>query len=236
MPLPTPGSADAIEAMFSAIAPRYDFLNRLLSAGRDVAWRRAAIRATGLPHGGRLLDACTGTADMALEAIRQHPGCRVVGVDFSGPMLARAAVKVAAAGLQDRIVLQRASAESLPFAAASFDAACVAFGLRNLIDRPRGLAEMSRVLRPGGRAVVLEFGTPRTPGVAALYRWYFRRVLPAVGRLLSGHPSAYAYLPASVVEFPPPDGVAAWMHTAGLHAVTWRTMTCGIVAIHVGIK
>jgi demethylmenaquinone methyltransferase/2-methoxy-6-polyprenyl-1,4-benzoquinol methylase len=222
--------------MFSAIAPRYDLLNRLLSAGRDRAWRREAIRLAALPLGGRLLDICAGTGDMALEAARRDPSCRVVAVDFSRPMLALAETKVARAGLADRIRLEQASAEALPLPAEAFDAACVAFGLRNLADRRQGLREMHRVIRPGGRAVVLEFTTPTSPALRAVYLWYFHRVLPRIGRLVSGHPTAYSYLPASVREFPDPTGLAAWMREAGFQQVTWERMTAGIVAIHVGVK
>ncbi|MFB3816690.1 MAG: bifunctional demethylmenaquinone methyltransferase/2-methoxy-6-polyprenyl-1,4-benzoquinol methylase UbiE [Candidatus Methylomirabilales bacterium] len=231
-----PPHGEAVERMFSAIAPRYDLLNRLLSAGRDRAWRREAIRATALPPGGRLLDVCAGTGDMALEAARRHPACRVVAVDFSRAMLALAEAKIARAGLEGRIRLEQASAEALPLPAESFDAACMAFGLRNLADRRQGLREMHRVLHPGARAVVLEFATPPSPALRAVYLWYFHRVLPRIGRLVSGHPTAYSYLPASVREFPGPAGLAAWMREAGFREVTWKSMTGGIVAIHVGVK
>ena len=222
--------------MFSAIAPRYDFINRLLSAGRDRYWRREAIGATALPPNGHLLDICTGTADMALEAARQFPDARIVGVDFSRPMIALGVSKIERAGLSDRISLQVAPAEALPFPDHSFDATTVAFGLRNIPDRLRGLREMHRVLRPGGRAVVLEFTTPPSPVFRELYLWYFHRVLPWVGRVVSGHPSAYSYLPASVADFPTPDGLAAWMQEAGYLEVSYRLLTGGIVAIHVGRK
>ncbi len=226
----------AVERMFSAIAPRYDFLNRLLSAGRDRAWRRAAVRATGLPREGRLLDVCAGTADVALEAARQFPDARISGVDFSSPMIVLGQAKVARAGLAGRIQLQVAPAEALPYPDATFDAATVAFGLRNIPDRLQGLREMRRILRPGGRAVILEFSTPPNPLFRGLYLWYFHRVLPRIGRWVSGHRSAYDYLPASVAEFPAPEGVAAWMREVGLREVSYHPMTCGIVAIHVGTK
>jgi len=222
--------------MFSAIAPRYDFLNRLLSAGRDRYWRREAIRATALPPKGQLLDICTGTADMALEAARQFPDARIVGVDFSRPMIALGTTKVERAGLSNRISLQVAPAEVLPLPDESFDAATVAFGLRNVPDRLRGLREMHRVLRPGGRAVVLEFTTPPSPLFRWLYLWYFHQVLPWVGRLISGHPSAYSYLPASVADFPSPGGLSAWMREAGFRGVSYHLLTGGIVAIHAGTK
>ncbi|HEX7512379.1 MAG TPA: bifunctional demethylmenaquinone methyltransferase/2-methoxy-6-polyprenyl-1,4-benzoquinol methylase UbiE [Candidatus Methylomirabilis sp.] len=225
-----------VERMFSAIAPRYDFLNRLLSAGRDRVWRREAIRATRLPTDGRLLDVCTGTADMALAAARQFPTATIAGVDFSGPMIDRGRQKVADARLADRVVLSVAPAEALPFPDEAFDAATVAFGLRNVPDRCLALAEMRRVLKPGGRAVVLEFTTPPGRLFRRLYLWYFHRVLPVIGGLISGHRSAYAYLPASVGEFPPPKELAAWMEQAGFRDVSYRLLTGGIVAIHVGEK
>ncbi len=226
----------AVERMFSAIAPRYDFLNRLLSAGYDRAWRRQAVAATALPREGILLDVCTGTADLALEAARQFPDARIVGVDFSRPMIALGAAKIGGARLTDRVRLEVAQAEALPFADGSFDAVTVAFGLRNLPDRLPGLREMCRVLRPGGRAVILEFTTPPGALLRRAYLWYFHRVLPRIGRLVSGHPLAYSYLPASVADFPSPEGLAGWMRDVGLHDVSYRLLTGGIVAIHVGVK
>jgi demethylmenaquinone methyltransferase/2-methoxy-6-polyprenyl-1,4-benzoquinol methylase len=222
--------------MFSAIAPRYDLLNGLLSAGRDRSWRREAVRAAAPPARGRLLDVCAGTADMSLEAGRQYAGIRIAGVDFSRPMVALGRRKVERAGLASRIALCEGSAEALPFPDESFDATTIAFGLRNVPDRARALAEMHRVLRSGGRAVVLEFTTPSGRLFRRLYLWYFHHVLPRIGRLISGHRSAYAYLPASVADFPPPEGVAAWMREAGFRDVSYRIMTGGIVAIHVGVR
>jgi len=220
--------------MFSAIAPRYDFLNRLLSAGRDRVWRREAIRATALPAGGRFLDVCTGTADMALEAARQFRDARIVGVDFSRPMIALGRHKVKGAGLDGRIRLSVAPAEVLPFSDGAFDAVAVAFGLRNVPDRRQGLSEMHRILKPGGRAVILEFTTPPGRLFRWIYLWYFHRVLPTIGRLISGHGSAYSYLPNSVAEFPSPSELAGWMTEIGFREVSWRLLTGGIVAIHAG--
>jgi demethylmenaquinone methyltransferase / 2-methoxy-6-polyprenyl-1,4-benzoquinol methylase len=226
----------AIERMFSAIAPRYDLLNRLLSAGRDRVWRREAIRATELPPDGQLLDICTGTADMALEAARRYPGALIAGADFSGPMIVLGRRKAAGAPGGDRVHLAVAPAEVLPFRDQVFDAVTVAFGLRNVPDRPQALSEMRRVLRPGGRAVVLEFTTPPGRLFRAIYLWYFHRVLPLIGGLVSGHPSAYAYLPASVTDFPTPKDLVAAMERAGFQDVSYRLLTGGIVAIHVGVK
>lgn len=226
----------AVERMFSAIAPRYDFLNWLLSAGRDRVWRREAVRATALPDQGRLLDVCTGTADVALEASRQFPGAQVFGVDFSRPMIGLGRTKVERAHLEDRIHLQVAPAEALPFPDESFDAVTVAFGLRNIPDRERGLREMARVLKAGGCAVVLEFTTPPGRLFRGVYLWYFHRVLPRIGGLISGHPSAYSYLPASVTDFPSPADLSSLMRKTGFSEVSYQLLTMGIAAIHVGQK
>jgi demethylmenaquinone methyltransferase/2-methoxy-6-polyprenyl-1,4-benzoquinol methylase len=226
----------AVERMFSAIAPRYDFLNRLLSAGRDRVWRREAIRVTHLPASGGLLDVCTGTADMALEAARQFSTAQIVGVDFSRPMVALGLQKVARAGLEKRVRLEVAPAEALPLPDGAFDAATIAFGLRNIPNHLSGLREMFRVLKPGGRAVILEFTTPQRRLFRPVYLWYFHQVLPWIGRLISGHPSAYTYLPASVALFPSPEDLASSMRAAGFLAVSYRLMSWGIVAIHVGVR
>jgi len=230
------GQGAAIEHMFSAIAPRYDLLNRLLSGGRDRGWRREAIRATALPAEGQLLDVCTGTADMVIEAARRFPTARIVGVDFSRPMIGLGRTKVARAGVTNRVSLQVAPAEALPFPDQSFNAVTVAFGLRNIPDRLRGLREMHRVLMVGGRAVILEFTTPPGCVFRRLYLWYSHRILPRIGRWISGHRSAYDYLPASVAGFPAPEGVAAWLREVGFREVSYRLLTCGIVAIHIGVK
>lgn len=173
---------------------------------------------------------------MALEAARQFPDAEMVGVDFSRPMIALGAAKVERAGLTSRIRLQVAPAEALPFLDESFDAVTIAFGLRNIPDRQRGLREMCRVLKAGGRAVVLEFSTPPGRLFRGIYLWYFHRVLPCIGRLVSGHPWAYSYLPASVGDFPSPEGLSAWMQEAGFSEVSYRLLTGGIVAIHVAWK
>lgn len=228
---------DAIRRMFAGIAPRYDLLNRLLSAGRDRYWRREAVAQAQLPPGGLALDVCTGTADIAIELARQFPSARsIIGVDFCLPMLRLGDDKVSRSGLAHRVILQAASAEALPFSADTFDAAIVAFGIRNLADRRRGLAELNRVLRPGGRGIVLEFATPQQPMFGQLYRLYFHRVLPWLGGMISGDQGAYSYLPASVSTFPSPRELARLMEEVGFQEVRFRAMTCGIVALHVGRK
>ncbi len=227
-----------VQEMFSDIAPTYDLLNRLLSLGVDRIWRRAAVRSLldclDGREGGRLLDLAAGTADAALEMRRRLRGrerVRVAGADIALPMLQRGREKVCGRGA--RICLLQADVLALPFPDDAFDGALIAFGLRNLADRPAGLAEMARVLRPGGRLVVLEFGRPE--GLfGGMYRAYFRFVLPPVGRLVSRHPTAYNYLPASVYDFPDPEALSAMMRGAGFGAVRNEPMTGGIVQIHVG--
>jgi demethylmenaquinone methyltransferase/2-methoxy-6-polyprenyl-1,4-benzoquinol methylase len=223
----------AIGEMFSDIAPRYDFLNRLLSLGVDRRWRRAAVSEMLPPAGGRHLDVATGTADMALEILRQKGNATVTGVDLSVPMMRIGREKCRRAGAGGRVAFVRAPGEALPFRDGAFDSCCVAFGIRNVVDRERGLREMCRVVRPGGRVVVLEFGTPRGATFGALYRFYFTRVLPRVGGLFSRR-SAYAYLPESVLSFPPPPAFAERMRAAGCASVAIRPLSFGIVTLYVG--
>jgi demethylmenaquinone methyltransferase/2-methoxy-6-polyprenyl-1,4-benzoquinol methylase len=224
-----------IAGMFDAIARRYDALNHLLSAGMDKRWRRRAVRALGLSGHERVLDMCTGTGDLAIEAASAESGRarQVVGIDFSGEMLRLAHGKAAAAGLAGRIQLARGDATAVPLPDAAFDAAMVAFGIRNVIDPARACDEFRRLLVPGGPLAILEFGSPRLPGLRALYLWYFRRVLPLVGRLVSRHREAYAYLPASVIAFPSGDAFAAMLTEAGFEDVRYETLTCGVVYLYV---
>jgi demethylmenaquinone methyltransferase / 2-methoxy-6-polyprenyl-1,4-benzoquinol methylase len=223
---------DRIAGMFDAIAPRYDLLNRVLSAGIDRRWRRRAIDMLALSAGDVLLDVCTGTADVALLG-RASGAARVIGVDFAGAMLAIGLRKVHAAGEADRIALLRADATRLPIADASVDAATVAFGIRN-VQRPElACAEMARALRPGGRLAILEFGLPRVPGIGTLYLWYFKYLLPLVGRTVSGHHAAYSYLPESVGAFPPPQEFVTILRQAGFLEVRAVPLTLGIVYLYV---
>lgn len=226
-----------VAAMFDAIAARYDFLNHLLSAGFDRSWRTRAIRSLRLTGRETVLDVCTGTADVALAAATAAPhAARVIGVDFSGEMLRRAAVKLDARRQRGRIALVRGDATRLPLPSASVDAATVAFGIRN-VERPeRGLAEMARALRPGGRLAILEFSIPRSAFVRAFYLPYFRHALPRIGRLVSGHGSAYAYLPASVGTFIPPDTMIRLLEGCGLQEAAATPLTLGIVTLYTGRK
>jgi demethylmenaquinone methyltransferase/2-methoxy-6-polyprenyl-1,4-benzoquinol methylase len=220
---------DRIAGMFDAIAPRYDLLNHLLSAGVDRHWRKKAIASLALTGRETLIDVCTGTADVALEARR---AARILGVDFAGAMLTLGLRKVRAAGEEGRIALVRGDAMRIPARDSSADAATVAFGIRNVQQPEVACAEMARVLRPGGRLAILEFGVPRIPGVSALYLWYFRRVLPLVGRMISGHRGAYAYLPASVGTFPPPAEFMTLLRQSGFAEVRAVPLTFGVVYLY----
>jgi demethylmenaquinone methyltransferase/2-methoxy-6-polyprenyl-1,4-benzoquinol methylase len=222
-------SPDRISGMFDAIAPRYDFLNHVLSAGIDRRWRAAAIESLKLTGRQTLLDVCCGTADVALAA---RSAARVVGIDFSGAMLTLGLRKVTTAGQLDRIALIRGDAMRLPVARQSVDAVTIAFGIRN-VHRPEVVCgEIARVLRPGGRLAILEFGVPRVPGIKPLYLWYFTHVLPRIGRAISGHQAAYSYLPASVGTFAPPMEFVETLRVAGFCEVRADPLTFGIVYLY----
>lgn len=238
---PTPGSPSAapdktparIAGMFDAIAPRYDLLNRLLSAGLDRRWRNRAVDELGPTPAARVLDLCTGTADLAIAAVRRGQAASVVGVDFAPMMLRLAAVKLGRLGLSHTIRLVRGDAARIPVSGATCDAATIAFGIRNVAEPERALAELARVLRPGGRLAILEFGQPRVPGISTLYAWYFRYLLPLVGRFVSRHRSAYSYLPASVGTFPPPAEFTRIIASHGFAHVRAVPLTLGIVYLYV---
>jgi len=225
-----------IGEMFSSIAPKYDFLNRILSFGLDRKWRRQAVAGIRPERGGRHLDVATGTADVALEILRRKGiGSFVVGSDISLAMMRIGREKAARSGWAGRMAFVRAPGEALPFRDGVFDSASIAFGIRNVVDRSRGLSEMCRVVRPGGRVVVLEFSRPEGALFGALYRFYFTQVLPRIGGLVSKR-SAYAYLPESVQEFPFPATFAEMMRTAGCASVDYRPLTFGIVTLYVGAR
>lgn len=230
-----PGRGEAVRRMFSAVAPRYDLLNHLLSFNIDKRWRRTAVDRL-LEHAlstGVILDACAGTLDLAREvATRSGFQGRVVASDFAFPMLARGTGKVE--GMP--VGVTAADTLDLPFAAGGLDGAIVGFGVRNLADLNAGLAEFARVLRAGAPLVVLEFTTPPRQPLRAAYLLYFRRILPLIGRLVSGHDVAYDYLPESVLAFPEPAALAARMQDAGFTSVRWELLTGGIAAIHVGLR
>ena len=220
-----------VREMFGAIAPRYDLLNHLLSMNIDRRWRRRAVQRLGWQNADRgvYLDLCAGTLDLAAHLAGQagFQG-RVVGADFALPMLRLGR------GKAGRLAAVGADALELPFPDRSFDGCMIGFGIRNLTDLDRGLNEMARVLKPGGRLVILEFGQPQSWPIRPLYLTYFRRLLPLVGRMVSGHATAYAYLPDSVSRFPTPERLAQSVSDAGFQQVGFELLAMGIAAIHWG--
>lgn len=224
-----------VQRIFSEIAPRYDLLNHLLSFNIDRRWRRLAIAALGWERkpAGTYVDLCAGTLDVSAElARRQGFSGHVLGADFAEPML-RAGLGKAPA---DRVTPVAADALNLPIATGASSGAIVAFGIRNVADLDAALREVLRVLEPGARFVILEFTTPKSAVVRALYHLYFHHLLPRIGGLVSGHRTAYAYLPKSVANFPAEEELAARMRAAGFTNVEWRVLTLGVAAIHSGTK
>lgn len=224
-----------VRTVFEQIAPRYDLLNHLLSLNIDVLWRRRALRAlewTRIPD-GRYLDLCAGTLDVGAELTRQA-GFRgfIIGADFAVPMLRAGTGKAP----RDRLAPVGADAQQLPLGADSMDGAVVAFGIRNVVSLDVALHEVYRVLAPGAKFVILEFTTPRSAIVRTLYHFYFHQVLPFVGGVISGHRTAYKYLPRSVAHFPAEPELARRMTAAGFSDVRWESLSLGIAAIHVGVK
>src|SRR5262245_32939221 len=226
-----------IRRMFDDIAPKYDLLNHLLSLNVDKGWRKRVARMVPATT-GPLLDLCTGTGDLAFEYDRVTAGrARIVGADFSAEMLTHAVAKSGRRGSHPRIGFVQADAQQLPFADGSFEVVTIAFGLRNVTDTERGLSEMTRVTRSGGRVAVLEFSRPRHWLFGRAYRAYFRYLLPTVGQLFSrSGEKAYAYLPASVMEFPDGEALAERMRSAGLREVAYTPFTLGIATLYVGTK
>lgn len=223
-----------VQQIFSEIAPRYDLLNHVLSMNIDKAWRRRALEALGwrATPAGTYLDLCAGTLDVGAQLVRQAGfGGYVMAADFAEPMLRMGEGKAPRSTLGP----VAADAVQLPVADGAFDGAIVAFGIRNVAALDAGLREVRRALRPGARFVILEFSTPRNAAVRAGYQFYFHSVLPAIGRVVSGHKTAYSYLPKSVAHFPVEEELAARMTAAGFHGVTWTPLSFGIAAIHVGV-
>jgi demethylmenaquinone methyltransferase/2-methoxy-6-polyprenyl-1,4-benzoquinol methylase len=230
VPAATAGTLEEgqVRAMFDRIAGVYDRMNSVMTAGLHHQWRRRAADLAAVGPGSRVLDVATGTGDLAIElAGRVAPGGEVIGSDFSERMLELARVKAPG------ISFEQANALALPYPDDRFDAATVGFGARNFADLEQGLSEMARVVRPGGRVVVLEITTPTKPPLSTFYRLWFDRVVPALGRL-GGDADAYSYLPSSVRRFPGPRDLAATMERAGLEHIRWILTAGGIIAVHVG--
>ncbi|HKY21944.1 MAG TPA: bifunctional demethylmenaquinone methyltransferase/2-methoxy-6-polyprenyl-1,4-benzoquinol methylase UbiE [Vicinamibacterales bacterium] len=228
-----------ISGMFDAIAGRYDLLNHLLSVGLDKQWRKRAVTALQLTGRETVLDLCTGTADLALAAMSAaQPARRVIGIDFSAAMLQIGKDKVRRAGPigPAGVVLIRGDATHIPLNDATVDAVTIGFGIRNVEQPMEACREIVRVLRPGGRLVILEFSLPRSTVLRNFYLWYFRRVLPLIGRLISKHPSAYTYLPESVEAFPSAEAFADQLRSAGFGTVRAIPMTFGVVYMFVALK
>ena len=224
-----------VRRMFNDISRRYDFLNHFLSAGIDRLWRRKAVRLSGLAAGDIFLDVACGTGDLSVEAAKSNPK-KIVGVDFAENMLSGFRVKKESLGLDGSLEIIQASAEELPFPEESFDVTAVAFGARNFGNLKKGLAEMHRVLKRGGRIVVLEFSRPRVFPVKQFYFLYFRHILPALGKIVSGDGSAYTYLPESVSAFPDGDDFVEVLRSVNFREVRSVPMTFGIATAYYGIK
>ena len=219
-----------VRNMFADAARRYDRMNRLMTLGQDQRWRRLVVQACQLPVHGSLLDVATGTADIALEARRQHPDARIIGTDFTYEMM-RIGQEKDATG---RIPFVEADALHLPFPDNSFDAACSGFLMRNVTDVAAAFAEQCRVVRPGGRVVCLEITRPATPIWRDIFHLYFFNLVPRISAFFSSNKDAYTYLPHSTLQFPRPPELAQIMQSSGLKNVTWRTLMLGTMALHVG--
>jgi len=230
-PLPTLDEKPIyVREMFSETARRYDLMNRLMTVGQDQRWRRMVIEACNLPPDGRLLDVATGTADIALEALKQHPNLAVFGSDFTHEMMLIGQMK----DEQKQIPFTEADAMRLPFPDNAFDAACSGFLMRNVTDIAATFAEQKRVVKPGGRVVCLEITRPATPVWRDLFHLYFHKFVPRIMASFSSNKSAYDYLPASTVAFPRPPELKSIMGSVGIRNISYRTLMLGTIALHVG--
>lgn len=228
---------EKIEKMFNDIAPSYDRLNHIMSLGIDNIWRKKALKEIVDGTQQQILDVACGTGDSTIAIAKaMEPGGRVTGIDISAGMMEPLMRKAAREGVHDRIKLLQADALHMPFEANSFHRVTCAFGIRNFEDRKKGLEEFLRVLKPGGRAVILELGIPEKPFIRSVYNVYFKRILPLIGGLISGNRAAYRYLPASVYAFPRPESFCAMMEGAGFHNVKHRNFTFGLCRLFIGEK
>ena len=225
-----------VEEMFDNIAPAYDFMNRAMTLGIDRSWRRKVVKTAAAAAPRAILDVATGTGDLAIQLARAIPAATVTGIDLSEGMLAVGRRKVEEAGLSDRISLIQGDCLSLPFPDGSFDIVTAAFGVRNFEHLDKGYAEMARVLRPGGRLIVLELSVPSSPLVRPFYRLYTRGVIPMLGRLVSSDSRAYSYLPESIAAMPRGVKMLSLMEGAGLTDCALRPLTLGVSSIYTGLK
>lgn len=234
--MPLPHAKQESYRIFDAIAGRYDLINTVLSGGLHRLWRRALRLALPQKINMQVLDLATGTGDVAIELVKNPHVRQVKGLDLSKGMIARGQEKIAAIGLADRIALQVGDAQKIPFPDASFDAVTLSFGIRNVADVPRCLSEIYRVLKPGGRCLILEFGLPRQKILRAAHLFYLRHILPGLGRALSGHPTAYSYLNQTIEEFPYGEAFAELLSNAGFADADFTPMSAGIVQLYRGDK
>jgi demethylmenaquinone methyltransferase/2-methoxy-6-polyprenyl-1,4-benzoquinol methylase len=226
-----------VQKHFDSIARKYDFMNTLLSFGLHHRWKRTAVKMMGLKQGNQVIDVCGGTADLAILAA-QYSGLegKVIVYDFNRAMMETGRNKVGSSSFGNRIEYVQGDAEQISFPEGSFDAAMVGFGIRNLTHMEKGLAEMYRVLKPGGTLMCLEFSRPANPLFRLLYDTYSFYIMPFIGQLLTGSRTAYTYLPESIRLFPQPDELSATLRNIGFSTVTWRRLTNGIAVVHVGVK
>ena len=229
-------STSPIATMFDRISPKYDALNHLLSFNIDKVWRRKTAKAVAKHHPKTILDLATGTADLAIALAKYNSQAHIIGMDISEKMLEIGKEKVAKKSLEDQIELHIGDAAVLPFEDNHFDAVTIAFGVRNFEDLRKGLFEISRVLKPNGQAVILEFSMPEMFPIKQVYRFYFKRLLPKIGRIVSKDASAYIYLPSSVECFPKPKDFLEMLTRHGLKEGQMKTMTWGITTLYTAVK
>lgn len=229
-------SASPIAAMFDRISPKYDALNHLLSLNIDKVWRRKTAKTVTKSHPNTLLDLATGTGDLAIALAKCNPQTHIIGLDISEKMLDIGKTKIAQRKLENQIELSLGNAATVPFEDNHFDAVTVAFGVRNFENLGKGISEIQRVLKPAGKVFILEFSMPERWPVKQLYRFYFKRILPKIGRHLSKEPDAYTYLPESVERFPKPDDFMQLLSEKGLENCTKRTLSFGIATLYTAEK
>lgn len=229
-------SSPSVKTLFEKVAFSYDLQNSILSMGRDIAWRKRLAAILDIPSDGLVLDAATGTAEVALEIKKQHPESRIIGIDFSPSMLEIGVKKIGSSGRINSMLLAAADICTLPFEDNRFDAITISFGIRNVENRPKGIDEFYRVLKPGGKLYVMEFAYPDSRFMRHMYSFYFRYILPPVGNFIARTPGAYDYLVESVDGFPSPEDFTAELAGAGFERTKIHDLTFGIARIYRGIK